>query len=138
MPAVTQKQFAPRQEFVGIFNQVKSGMTPYEDFFEVRNASATHYELWTRHLFRTKSFRPRLVKGVLFAGVTILKHHVGLYFYPLHLEPDLRGKLSETLQQALVGKSTFKLRRLPENLLTDMDHMFKVGIALYRDRKWID
>lgn len=138
MPAVTQKQFAPKQEFVGIFNQVKGVLLPYENWFEVRNASGTHYELWTHHLFRTKSFRPKLVKGVLFAGVTILKHHVGLYFYPLHLEESLREKLSPTLRRALVGKSTFKLKRLPENFLIELNDMLILGVEFYRERKWID
>ena len=137
MPAVTQKNFTPRKEFIDIFGELVKVLEQYEYCFDVRNKTDRNYELWTDHAYRTKSFRPRRMQGVLFVGATILKSYVGIYFYPLHISADLKDEIPVFFRSTLVGRSTFHITKMPETFLLDFQKMLDVGLNLYRSKKWI-
>lgn len=137
MPSVARKNFVPKKEFLEIFKELIIVLKPYEKFLDVRNRSETNYELWTNHAYRTKSFRPKQMKGVLFVGVSVLKSHVGVYFYPLHMADGLKTKLPAPLQLALVGKSTFHITSTSAELFANLKQMLNLGTGLYEEKGWI-
>jgi hypothetical protein len=77
------------------------------------------------------------MQGVLFTGLSILKPHVGLYFYPLHIEASLKSQLPSQLQNMLVGKSTFHFNRLTDDLRADIQAMLAVGWKFYQQKGWV-
>jgi hypothetical protein len=137
MPVVKQKDFAPKGELMDIFDELIAILKPYQRQFKERNRTKVNYELWTTHHFRTKTFNPKTIEGVLFVGIKVLKNHVGLYFYPLHVDPALAQQLSPTLGQLRIGKTAFKVKSLTPSLKTDLQNMLNAGLKHYRDKGWI-
>jgi hypothetical protein len=80
-----------------IFSQAQEILKPYTKKFEVRVNTTEHYELWTTHGFRSRSFHPRNHKGFLFAGSVILKKSIGLYLYALHLDGKFNEKIGHEI-----------------------------------------
>ena len=78
-----------------IFDQIVSLLLPYSARLNIRVNTSEHFELWTKHTFRSLSMNPKDKRGILFAGVLIMKRHIGLYLYPLHLNADLFAKIHE-------------------------------------------
>ncbi|HPH45949.1 MAG TPA: hypothetical protein PLJ60_18985 [Chryseolinea sp.] len=92
-----------------IFSQALEILKPYTKKFEVRVNTTEHYELWTTHGFRSRSFHPKNHKGFLFAGAVILKKSIGLYLYALHLDGKFNEKISQEILPMWKGGSAFQL-----------------------------
>jgi hypothetical protein len=120
-----------------IFKELRELIMPYAAKMEIRRDEPYTFEVWTEHEYRTKSFRPKIKKGILFARVLILRHHVGLYFYPLHLRPSMLDTLPEALQEIAFGKTAFHVKALPESLQANIKEMLVTGFRLYESRGWI-
>src|SRR5690606_23297504 len=99
-----------------IFSQALEILKPYTKKFEVRVNTTEHYELWTTHGFRSRSFHPKNHKGFLFAGAVILKKSVGLYLYALHLDGKFNEKIRQEILPLWKGGSAFQL-----------DHMLSIA-----------
>jgi hypothetical protein len=104
---------------------------------EPRIDKAIQYELWTKHPFRTKSFRPKTQKGILFIGLAICRQHVGLYFYPLHTDETLNAKIPSKLKSLLKGESAFHIKTLDETLVSEIKMLFEIGWNYYASRGWV-
>ncbi|MBX2962017.1 MAG: hypothetical protein KF687_05860 [Cyclobacteriaceae bacterium] len=115
---------------VGLLEPVKSS-------FEEKANSPHHYELWTNHVFRSKSQLARYRKGCMFAAVMIFSRYVSFYFYPLYLNKELKDNLNTNLKPFLAGESCFHFKS-PETIpLTELSKLIEDGFSFYKDQQWI-
>ena len=70
------------------------------------------------------------VDGYYFGSLVQKPKDVRLYFFPIYTHPD-QFKLSEDLQKFLKGKSCFHVKKLNEELLSEIEAMINTGIELY-------
>lgn len=121
-----------------IFNQVVSVLLPYSTPLDIRVNTPEHYELWTKHTFRSMSMNPRNKRGILFAGALIMKQHIGLYLYPLHVNPELFAKIDEEIKPFWKGNSAFHFQKpLSELTIVKLTQLFDDGWEYYRLNKWV-
>lgn len=93
----------PAPTMDALFDQVKGLVTPYARHFSVHEDTADIYDLeeelpHNRTQFAIVQKKPRDVR---------------LYFYPLHVFPDLRDILPPAVQAHIVSKYVVKLTELP-------------------------
>lgn len=121
-----------------IFNQVVALLQPYANRLDIRINTPEHYELWTKHNFRSFSQNPKDKRGILFAGVLIMKRHIGLYLYPLHINPDLIAKIDAAIKPFWKGNSAFHfVSPLSESTKLKLTALFDDGREYYRQNQWI-
>jgi hypothetical protein len=109
----------------------------YEPFLDVRVEMPTHYELWTKHAFRTTSFHPTAKKGLMFAACAIFDHHVSLYFYPFSYEKKLAENMANSLKVHLKFKTCFHFSELSKETLQDLKILLKAGWDFYESKHWV-
>lgn len=121
-----------------IFRQIVSLLLPYSTRLDTRINTPEHYELWTKHTFRSPTMNPKDKRGILFAGVLIMKRHIGLYLYPLHINPELALNIDATLKPFWKGNSAFHFNEpLSELTVVKMTQLFDDGWGYYRLNQWI-
>jgi hypothetical protein len=120
-----------------LFSELKKILKEYSRSFDVRVNDTQQFELWTEHEFRTTSFHPKRQRGVLFAGISIKNTHVGLYFYPLHINPDLESKIPAGLKELKKGQSAFHFTEINDVLKEQLHLMLRDGFDYYLSNGWI-
>jgi hypothetical protein len=71
-------------------------------------------------------------------SVIIQKHHIGFYFMPVYVKPELRNELSDPLDKLLKGKSCFIVKReLSPEIESEVAELVRKGVQLYQEREWI-
>lgn len=121
-----------------IFSQVVALLLPYSTRLDTRINSPEHYELWTRHNFRSSSMNPKYKRGILFAGASIMKKHIGLYLYPLHINPVLIETIDEAIRPFWKRNSAFHFNKpLSELTLSKLTLLLDEGWQYYRQNQWI-
>ena len=121
-----------------IFSQLVSLLQPYANRLDIRTNTPDQYELWTKHSFRSLSMNPKNKRGILFAGTLIMKKHIGLYFYPLHIHPDLIVAIDESIRPFWKGNSAFHFRKpLTDLIMVKLIHLLDEGWEYYRQKQWI-
>lgn len=121
-----------------IFSQVVSLLLPYATRLDTRVNTPEHYELWTRHNYRSLSMNPKNKRGVLFAGVMISQNKVGLYFFPLHIHPTLSEKIDDSIRPFWRGNSAFHFREsLAELTQLKLTELLENGWQYYQANHWI-
>lgn len=121
-----------------IFRQVVSLLQPYANRLEIRENTPEQYELWTKHSFRSLSMNPKNKRGILFAGALIMKKHIGLYLYPLHINPDLSAAIHEAIRPFWKGNSVFQFRKpLSDLIMVKFTQLLDEGWHYYRQKQWI-
>ena len=74
-----------------------------------------------------------------FAGAIAHKGYVGFYFQPVYVEPVRTDELVASKLRALrTGMSCFHVKHLDDSVLRDIDTALARGLALYRERGWVD
>ena len=129
--------FTATQEQNHVFSELKKILKNYAKTFDVRVNDAHQYELWTEHEYRSNSFHPRRQRGVLFAGISIHNTHVGLYYYPLHINPAMAERLPSELRETKKGQSAFHFTTINETLADQLKAMLDEGVSYYKSNGWI-
>jgi hypothetical protein len=137
MPQIASRLSEVSQEHLEIFSELVELLKPYSTRLKARKNNTYQYELWTEHEHRPKSFHPRRKYGVLFAGISICKPHVGFYFYPLYLYSELRSRLSLELCSVLKGKSAFHFNSLQPSTFNQLKELLDEGFSMYDRKGWI-
>lgn len=120
-----------------IFDQVVSLLYAYAERLDNRKTTPEHYELWTSHNYRSISMNPKNKRGILFVGAMITKKHIGLYFYPLHINPALTAKIDEAIRPFWKGNSTFHFKTsLSELTQAKLAQLIAEGWQYYLENKW--
>lgn len=125
-----------------VFTQIADMLQPYTSrsglLLDVRINTPEHFELWTKHSFRSLSQNPKYKRGILFAGALIMKKCVGLYLYPLYINPALSDKIDEVLKPFWKGNSAFHFSEpLAEATLSTLARLLDEGWDYYRVNRWI-
>jgi hypothetical protein len=129
--------FKASEEQSELFGELKKILKEYARSFDVRVNDSQQYELWTEHEFRTTSFHPKRQRGVLFAGISIKNSHVGLYFYPMHINPALEENLPSELKELKKGQSAFHFTEMNDTLKEQLSIMLRDGFDFYLANGWI-
>ena len=132
-----KKNKNPSDSIVLAYEKVTNLLKVYEPFLDVRINTSTHYELWTKHAFRTTSFHPASKKGVMFAASAVFDHHVSLYFSPFSYEKGLADNLSDNLKTMLKFKTCFHFTELSDETIHDLKIMLKSGWDFYESKQWV-
>jgi len=121
------------------FDQLHNLLSPYAHRLEVKCDTRYRYELWTTHPFRSKSMNPKNKKGILFAGLLMLKSHVGFYFYPLYIDSDYKNSIPQELLPLWSGGSAFKLLK-PLSACKELKFQAFIltGWNFYLKNKWVN
>jgi hypothetical protein len=121
-----------------IFKQIVNILKPYSKQTDLRINTDQHYELWTKHGFRSRSFHPKHRKGLLFAGVVILKRNVGLYLFALHIDKKFVEKIDAGLLPLWKGGSAFHFDEPLSDLTTQsLDSLITGTWIFYQQNKWV-
>lgn len=133
-----QKPSIITEEQRKIFSQVLMLLQPYSKRLDNRKNTPEQYELWTRHNFRSQSMNPRNKRGILFAGVLILKDGIGFYFYPLYLEPSFDAKIDEHIRKLYKGGSAFRFDELLSDAsIEKLNLLLLEGWQYYQQHSWV-
>lgn len=127
----------PSEAILKIYTQLNDLLKVYEPFLDVRVNTTTHYELWTKHTFRTTSFHPTSKKGLMFVGCAIFDHHISLYFYPFSYEKKLSEDLTHNLKTQLKFKTCFHFTHLTTETIQDLKILLKAGWDFYESKNWV-
>jgi hypothetical protein len=119
------------------FNQLVRLLRPYARRLEVRVNEKYLYQVWTEHEYRTTSFHPVRKRGILFAGVAVLKGSVGLYFYPICINEELLHNLDPCLQAIMETPGIFHIRKLTEPLEAGIIKLLDTGMEVCETNGWI-
>lgn len=119
-----------------VFMFVVEILSEYSKSFEVRQ-DKYRYELWTTHPYRTVSFKPKIKRGVLFAGVAAHSNHIGFYFYPLHISDELKKSVPHQIGSMLRGNSTFHIDLISDEIKVDLKLLITIGLKFYAEKGWI-
>lgn len=121
-----------------IFDQFVELLEPYSKWLDNRIKTKEHYELWTNHSFRSQSMHPKTKRGILFAGLVILKNRVGFYFYPLHINDALRTRIDASILSFWKGGSAFHFLE-PLSVLSSekFQELLLEGLRYYQQNWWV-
>jgi|SRR6478736_962621 len=127
----------PSQAVSELYESMNDLLKVYEPFLDVRINTSTHYELWTKHRFMTKSFHPTLKTGLMFVACSVFDRHVSLYFYPFSYEKNLVENMSDNLRKFLKFKTCFHFTELTNETAQDLKVLLKAGWDFYESKRWV-
>lgn len=117
-----------------IFNELKDILKKYEDILSVKKNEEGYYDLWS---IKDIVIDGRKRKEVFFAGLIIQKSYVGFYFMPIYTDTDLKEVFKPELLKLLKGKSCFHIKKLDDELKSQIREALELGFELYKERGWV-
>jgi hypothetical protein len=117
-----------------IFNELKDILKKYEGILAFKKNEEGYYDLWS---IKDIVIDGRKRKEVFFAGLIIQKSYVGFYFMPIYTDTDLKEIFKPELLKLLKGKSCFHIRKLDEELKSQISEALELGFELYKEREWV-
>jgi hypothetical protein len=121
-------------ELVYIFEELKTYLTPYEKDSLTAKQSGGQYHLWSNKEIEVEGHRRN---DVYFAGLLVQKGYVGFYYMPVYANPSLKNKLKPELLKYLKGKSCFHIKKLDDNLKSQIKDALETGYEYYKKLKWV-
>ncbi len=122
------------KELIPLFNDLRNILKPYSKYFnsvvEVEGAYHLKSDIDIEIEGRKK-------KEMYFASLLIQKNYVGFYFMPVYIDTTIKNSLSPQLLSLLKGKSCFYIKKLDDQLKSDMVNALEIGLRMYKDYKWI-
>lgn len=73
------------------------------------------------------------VDGFYFTSLSPKPKDIRFYFFPLYTDPDA-FKLSDDLKKMLKGKTCFHIKKLDNDLITEIRAMIAKGVEIYRKK----
>ena len=111
-----------------LFQQLKGLLQEYGDVLEI-DSSPGKYSLSSTKEIEVDG---ETHEGYYFAGLRELKNIVGFYFMPIHVCPELRDQVPESLQSILKGNTCFNIKSLTPETERDLNKLMKLGIETYK------
>lgn len=103
--------------------------------FVVNDAGANNLSVDTS---RKISINGRTPKPLNLLSVIIQKQHIGFYFMPVYIEPEMKEDLPDDLAKMLKGKSCFHIKgMLDEDKEQKFRALIRDGVARYRANDWV-
>lgn len=124
-----------KTDFVEIFQTIRASLQPYATVgFSNRVNSETSFDLWSD---KNVVIEGKKRNEVFFASVMIQKEHVGFYYMPVYAEPDMKKIFNPNLLKLLKGKSCFHIKKLDDELMSEIEDALAAGFRLYKERGWV-
>ncbi|MGE0724416.1 MAG: hypothetical protein AB7O45_08580 [Alphaproteobacteria bacterium] len=120
---------APADSFPAVFDALKSRLRRHAGDLAVLTDRPGRYEVTGRkpyHVTSLRTGRAIAKRDAYFAGIVILRGHVGFYFMPACASPGFMDQFSPAMRKRLKGKSCFHFRR-PEEVDDELDRMIVEG-----------
>lgn len=132
----------PTEGQIACFHLLKSCLAPFTKALKEEYRIAYRYELWAEPRFSITTNRRnrKRQRGVLFAGISIQKTYVGLYFFPLQVDSGLKDIIYPKLKSFLKGESAFHfddLVKLEPDVITGIDVLLEIGMKTYKELGWV-
>ena len=121
-------------QLVSIFEELKTYLTPYEKDSLTAKQSGGQYHLWSNKEIEVEG---RKRNEVYFAGLLVQKGYVGFYYMPLYANPSLKNELKTELLKCLKGKSCFHIKKLDDNLKSQIKDALETGYEYYKKLRWV-
>lgn len=118
-------------DFVGVFEQLKAILKPYEKQLLLKADVPGNYSLET-HQVRPDGYVP------WFGGVQIKKSYVSYHLMPIYSYPELLRGISLELKKRMQGKSCFNFKKLDEELLQELQTLTQKGFERFKQGGWFD
>ncbi|WP_199118828.1 hypothetical protein [Pedobacter sp. ASV28] len=124
-----------KTNLIEIFQSIRAVMQPYETLgLNARLSSDTVYELWSE---RNVMIDGQKKNELYFAGLKILKNHVGFYFMPVHQTSEIKVVFHPSLFKLLKGLSCFQINKLDDALLEQIADALDKGFKIYKKNEWV-
>jgi hypothetical protein len=117
-----------------IFELLKKELAVYQPPLQPKNDTERYYDLWS---IKDLVIEGRKRKEVYFAGIIIQKDYVGFYYMPVYAEPEIKTLFKPELLKLLKGKSCFHIKKLDDELITQIRQVLLDGYAQYQKRGWV-
>ncbi|HEY6975114.1 MAG TPA: hypothetical protein VH396_02425 [Chitinophagaceae bacterium] len=121
-------------ELVPVYEELKELLLPYQKGrLKARRAGGQY------HLISDKEVEVAGKKrnDIYFASLLVQKGYVGFYYIPVYADPAIKKNLKPELLKCLKGKSCFHIKKLDDELRTQIKDALKVGYAYYEKLGWI-
>lgn len=100
---------------------------------KVRTDKPTNFEVaGTKETMQGK----QKVDGMYFGSIVPKPKDIRLYFFPIYMYPD-QFALPEGLKKCLKGKSCFHIKKLDDQLESDIKSMVEKGVELYKQNNLV-
>lgn len=121
-------------ELVPIYEELKKLLLPYEKGHLKAMQAAGQY-----HLISNKEVEiaGRKRNDIYFTSLLVQKGYIGFYYIPVYANPEIKRDLKPELLKCLKGKSCFHIKRLDDELRTQIKDALKVGHSYYEKRGWL-
>ncbi len=111
-----------------LFEQLKTLLQEFGDVLEI-DSSPGKYSLSSTKEIEVDG---ETHQGYYFAGLRELKNIIGFYYMPIHVCPELRDEIPESLQRILKGNTCFNIKALTPEIERDLKKMINLGIETYK------
>ena len=116
---------SPTDDFLIVFEQLKSILKPYAQNLTVKADTGDTYSLdgpysetWKKELF--------------FGSAQIKKNYVSFYLMPVYMYPELLQDLSPELKKRMQGKSCFNFKKVEPELFTELASLTRKGAERFK------
>lgn len=124
-----------KTDSIEIFQTIRAVLQPYATLgFSNRLNTETTYDLWSD---KNVVIEGKKKNEVYFAAVMIHKGHVGFYYMPVYVEPEMKRIFDPSLLKLLKGKSCFHIKKLDDALLGHIEDALAEGYRSYKEKGWV-
>jgi hypothetical protein len=121
-------------ELVPIFEELKKLLKPYEKgTIQVIGDSGGQFILSSK---KKVEIEGRKRDEIYFAGLLVQKGYVGFYYMPVYTQPEMKKIFKPELLKLLKGKSCFHIKKLDNELKTQIKDALAAGYECYKERGW--
>jgi hypothetical protein len=111
----------PKQnDFLPVFEQLKSILEPFTPNLTVKTDSADTYYL-------DGPYSEKWKKELFFGSVQVKKNYVSFYLMPVYMYPDLLKNISPELRKHMQGKSCFNFKKVETELFKELSTLTRKG-----------
>lgn len=125
------------QDLQEIYAETRRLFDPYLELYLVERDGPEGISL-TSHEGGEISFEGtiRSYPTMFFASAVIRKSSVVFYFMPVYIWPELQAQFGDELLKTLKGRTCFHLKRMDENLRSQISTALAIGHRKYSEKGW--
>jgi hypothetical protein len=116
---------SPQTDFILVFDQLKSILTPYAKNLTITADTATAYSL-------DGPYTEKYKKVIFFGAAHIKKNYVSFYLMPVYMYPELLKDISPELRKHMQGKSCFNFKKVEPELFKELSKLTKLSVKHFR------
>jgi len=115
-----------KNDFVPVFEQLKSILKPYAEKLSLKADTADSYSL-------DGPYSEKWKKELFFGSAQIKKNYVSFYLMPVYMYPELLKDISPELRKRMQGKSCFNFRKAEPALFEELAALTRKGAERFEE-----